>query len=305
MTQTSRTRIPLILDTDIGYDIDDTWALAMLLKSPEVDLKLVVSETNDTTYCSKLLAKMLTIAKRTDVPVGVGIKYNDTAGGQAAWVENYDLSSYAGKVHEDGVGALIETIMNSPEPITLCCIGPVPNIAAALEREPRIAERTRFVGMHGCLWGDRSGNMHAEYNVKCFVPAAQKVFAAPWQGGVTITPLDTCSHVVLTGERYRKVRDCQDPVVQALMDNYRYWAKYHQGPNYHPDPETRSTELYDTVAVYLTFSEELLVMEELGIRVTDDGFTRIDKAAKKLRCATEWKNLAAYEDFLVKRLTGE
>ena len=34
-------RVPVILDTDIGGDIDDTWALAMLLKSPELDLKLV------------------------------------------------------------------------------------------------------------------------------------------------------------------------------------------------------------------------------------------------------------------------
>ncbi len=42
--------IPVILDTDIGGDIDDTWALAMLLKSPEVDLKLVVTDYGNTTY---------------------------------------------------------------------------------------------------------------------------------------------------------------------------------------------------------------------------------------------------------------
>ncbi len=37
-------RIPVILDTDIGGDIDDTWALGLLLKSPELDLKLVVGD---------------------------------------------------------------------------------------------------------------------------------------------------------------------------------------------------------------------------------------------------------------------
>ena len=51
-------RIPVILDTDIGGDIDDTWALAMLLKSPELDVRLVVSDTGDTTYRSRIIARI-------------------------------------------------------------------------------------------------------------------------------------------------------------------------------------------------------------------------------------------------------
>ena len=62
--------------------------------------------------------------------------------------------------------------------------------------------------------------------------------------------------------------------------------------------------MFDTVAVYLSFSEELLVMEELGVRVTDDGYTVIDEDAKTIRCATDWKDLAAFESLLVERLTG-
>jgi hypothetical protein len=57
------------------------------------------------------------------------------------------------------------------------------------------------------------------------------------------------------------------------------------------------------VAVYLAFSEELLVMEKLGIRVTDDGYTVIDEDAKVVNCAMDWRDLPAFEDFLVKRLT--
>jgi flagellar basal body rod protein FlgG len=44
-------------------------------------------------------------------------------------------------------------------------------------------------------------------------------------------------------------------------------------------------------------------MEKLGIRVTDDGYTVIDNKAKAINCATEWKDLSAFEDFLVARLT--
>lgn len=36
-------KIPVVLDTDLGSDIDDTWALAMLLRSPELDVKLILT----------------------------------------------------------------------------------------------------------------------------------------------------------------------------------------------------------------------------------------------------------------------
>lgn len=292
-------KIPVILDTDIGGDIDDTWALAMLLKLPELDLKLVVTDTGDTAYRARIAAKMLQIAGRTDVGVGVGIPYSGMGKPQEAWVSGYDLASYPGTVHEDGVAALIDTIMLSPEPITLICIGPVPNIGAALEREPRIARNARFVGMHGSVRRGYQGSaeVHAEYNVKQHTNSCQQAFTAPWE--MTITPLDTCGLVVLDGERYRRVRQCQDPVIRALMQNYDAWAA---ACKLGDQAEHRSSVLFDTVAVYLAFTDALLVKEELPIRVTDDGFTRIDPAGKMMRVATEWKDLPAYEDFLVSRL---
>jgi len=296
-------RIPVILDTDIGSDIDDTWALVMMLKSPELDLKLVVTDTGDTTYRARIVARLLEIAGRTDIPIGIGIARPEAPSSQAPWVEGYELSSYPGTVYEDGVEAIVETIMGSPEPITLVCIGPVPNIKAALEREPRIAERARFVGMHGSIRRGYDGSPQpvAEYNVARDPEACRVVFAAPWD--VTITPLDTCGIVRLMGEKYQAVRDCEDPLIQALIENYRIWARNSEWAKEF-DLDKESSVLFDTVAVYLAFSEELLVMEELGIRVTDDGRTLIDENAKRIRCATEWKDLAAFEDFLVHRLTG-
>ena len=302
MSQVSE-KIPIILDTDIGTDIDDTWALAMLLKSPELDVKLIVTDTGDTTYRAQIVAKMLEIAGRTDVPVGIGTPFENTANLQEAWVEGYDLSSYPGPIHKDGIDAIVDTMMSSPEPITLVCIGPLPNISAALEREPRIAERARFVGMHGSVRRGYGGSeeISAEYNVVRYPQACQKVFAAPWD--ITITPLDTCGLVRLAGEKYRAVHDCEDPLIQAVIENYRIWAKNAVWAQ-EIDAATESSILFDTVAIYLTFSEELLVMEKLGIRVTGDGYTMIDNDAKPINCATDWKNLPAFEDLLVQRLTG-
>jgi len=299
--------IPVILDTDIGGDIDDTWALAFMLRCPELDPKLVVADTDNTTYRAKVAAKMLEAAGRTDIPVGIGVHLSDKEGGQAPWVEGYDLEAYPGIVYQDGVEALIDTIMNSPKPVTLICTGPVPNIAAALESQPKIAEGAKFVGMQGCIrkspleYGGRGGVV-AEYNVAASPKACQKAFTAPWD--IVITPLDTCGFVRLEGERYRKVRDCNDPLVQALMENYRIWLRkwpYARIEEF----ETRSSILFDTVTIYLAFSEDLLVIENLGIRVTDDGRTAIDNSAKTIRCATEWKDLSAFEDLLTQRLIGK
>ena len=292
-------KIPVILDTDIGDDIDDTWALVMLLKSPELDLKLVVTDFGKAPYRAKVAARILEVAGRTDVPVGLGIGQAKGEGGQAAWVKDYDLAKYPGKVHEDGVQALVDTIMKSPERITLICIGPVQTARAALEREPRIAQKARFVGMHGSVRKGYDGKKdpEAEWNVKADPTACRAILSAPWD--VTITPLDTCGLVRLRGEKYAAVRDSKDPVAVALIENYRVWCG--------KDPQRAdkaSSTLFDTVAAYLAFTDELLKIESLGIRVTDNGMTVIDPAAKVMRVATEWKDMAAFEDLLVKRLTG-
>lgn len=291
--RTDEKRIPVILDTDIGGDIDDTWALAMLLKSPELDVKLVVSDTGYAGYRARIIARMLEKAGRTDVTVGLGVRQNDKVGPQAAWVEGYKLSQYPGVVQEDGVHAIVRTIMDSPEPVTLICIGPLPNIA----------ERTRFVGMYGSIRGHHEGRSGAiaEWNVRADANACRAVFTAPWRE-VTITPLDTCGQVRLQGERYRAVHDSTEPVQQAVIANYRIWARPRKSRF---DVEHESSILFDTVAVYLAFSNRHLVMERMGLRVTEDGFTVPDARAREMDVALDWSDLEAYEDFLVERLLGE
>jgi inosine-uridine nucleoside N-ribohydrolase len=297
--------IPVILDTDIGGDIDDTWALAMLLKSPELDLKLVTTCHGHTPYRAKITAKLLEVAGRTDVGVGVGIQTDNKELRQAPWVTDYKLESYPGRMHKDGVSAMIDAIMGSPEPVTLIAIGPAMNVAAALKKEPRIAEKARLVGMFGNVrtgFGDSAVPI-PEYNVKVDVPASKAVFTAPWD--ITITPLDTCGRIVLKDEKYFKVRDCKDPVIRALIENYRYW---HVGAGYKPldfADVSKSSILFDTVAVYLAFASGLLNMEDLEIVIEDDGLTAVRKGGKIVHTAVSWKDMAGFEDFLVKRLIGE
>jgi inosine-uridine nucleoside N-ribohydrolase len=307
-------KIPVIFDTDICDDIDDTWALAMLVQSPEFDVKLITTAVGNTQSKAKTVAKFLEAVGSTDIPIGIGVQRHKSSHRQDSWAKDYELSLYPGIIYEDGVQAIIDTIMKSPDTIKVIAVGPLPNIAAALEREPKIAERAEFVGMHGSIYRGYGGkpNPEPEYNVRAFIKEAQKVFTAPW--GMTITPLDTCGLVQLKGQKYQKVLKRNSPLTKALIENYRAW--YKQGIlDEHKDLSeaevnkrveqklnSSSTTLFDTVGIYLAMSTELCRMEKLKIKVTDDGNTEIDENGKVINCATEWKDLGAFEDFLVERL---
>ena len=288
--------IPVILDTDIGDDIDDTWALVMLLKSPRLELKLGTTTFGKAEYRAKIIAKILTIAKRGDVPIGLGAGGRSGTGGQQPWVKDYALAGYPGKVHEDGVQALIDTINASPQPVTVISIGPSSTVAAALERQGSIAAKAVFVGMQGSVRkGYSGGKVSPEWNVVANVAAAKKVLSAPWRQTV-ITPLDTCGLVSLAGERFQTLCRSDDELVKALLENYRIWAK--------KDKLAASSILFDTVAIYLAYpgAKPLLEIEELPIAVTAKGITAIDPAGAKMSVATQWKDLDGYRDLLLKTL---
>jgi inosine-uridine nucleoside N-ribohydrolase len=293
--------IPVILATDIGDDIDDTWALGFLLKCPELSLKLVATEYGKAPYRAKLLAKFLEKTGHANIPIAVGPDVEPRGQGSLTeWVQDYDLSSYPGRVHTDGVGAMIDVIMNSPRPVTLICIGPMPNVAAAMEREPRIVQRARFVGMDGSVRLGYGGAKTpcAEWNVKANPAAARKGLSADWD--ITITPLDTCGLVSLDGARYQRILRSRDVVAATIVENYRLWSK--AGKN-EAQADQHSSVLFDPVAVYLAFSRGFCKMERLGIRVTDDGFTVIDDQARHMDAATQWTNLDGFRDLLAERIS--
>jgi inosine-uridine nucleoside N-ribohydrolase len=296
-------KIPVILDTDIGGDIDDAWALALILKSPELDLKMLLTDTGNPTYRGAVAGKYLEAADRTDIPVGLGVFDNHGTGPQEPWLDDYQLSNYPGTVYSDGVGAMIDMIMNSPEPITLICIGPVLNLLHALEREPRIVENTKIVGMFGSIrYGyDNSNQIAPEMNVHLQPEAFRKMISS--FPNITITPLDTCGIVKLKNEKYKQVHNCEDQFIQNLIESYYSWAKHVDWTKVSPSSTT--SILFDAVAVYLAISEDLLVIEELGVRVTDDGYSLIDHNEKPVRWATKWKDLSGFEDWLVERLTKD
>lgn len=89
---------------------------------PELDLKLIVTDFGNTPERPRLVAKILPRAGRTDLPIGTGIKTGDDPLPHQRWLGDFDLDAYPGKVHEDDVSALIDTIHAQPGIVTLIAI---------------------------------------------------------------------------------------------------------------------------------------------------------------------------------------
>ena len=300
--------VPLILDTDIGSDIDDTWALAMILRSPEIDLRMVTSAAFDTTYQAKLAAKMLQIAGREDVAVGIGVHSSGNLEGCSNitdWVEDYDLSSYP-NLYEDGIDAMVKHILTSKEKVTVLAIGPCTNLAAAIQREPRIVGNSRLVFVGANLYNGAFRGWYPplgkESNINVSIEAYRiGVEKNDWE--VELIPLDVSGYTILETEYFDHIRETakNDPLLSALVENTDIWFK---NMNYNYCGPTSG--LFDTVGVYALISKELLNYERLPVYVNDKGLTLIDPMrGKMMDCAISWKDKEKFYKFLTARLCGE
>ncbi len=302
---------PTVLSTDIGGDIDDTWALAHLLRSPELDLKMVLTETGEARYRGQVTARVLEIAGRTDVDIALGLDFGvmgDQDRNQGPWVSDYELEAYPGTVHEDGIQAFIDFVRAAEETVTVIAIGPVPSLGAAIERAPDIAAKCRLFSMHGAFDKGYGGGPleDSEYNVRADVPALRTVFNADWQS-IRITPLDTCGLVYLDGKNYRKIWSAvDDKLVRAVIENYAVWAPrvpWMDGL----ELLTHSTStLFDDVAVYMAYGDDFIEYETIRFHITDEGHTVRDPEGPHVAdVAINWTDLDGFKAFLTGRLLGE
>lgn len=295
--------IPVILDTDIGNDIDDNWALGLLLKTPELAPKLVLSGTGDTKYRALVAAKFLDRAGHPEIPVAVGIPALEQPAPESLreWLGDYAAGDYPGEfINGDGVEKMAQIVADEPDEMTVIGIGPLTNLAVFCRRYPGLVSRCRLVAMLGSVYRHHHGEPGAiaEYNVKIDIPAAQTVFAAPWRE-IVITPLDHCGLIKLDGERYRAMKESADPVAAQIISGYRAWRAYFKQPG----EATETSTLYDTAAVHLAWTDAFTQFETLPLAVDDQGFTRISpRYGRPVKVAVGWSDLEGYLDFLVEKL---
>jgi len=265
---------------------------------------MVLTATADTHYRAKVTAKFLTQCQRTDVVVGIGQASETDAEFQLPYVADYDLASYPGRVEPDGIQAMIDLVHASEEPITLITLGPVPNIKEALKRDPSIAAKLNYIGMQGSIdVGYNGGEPAAEWNVASHIGEFRAALAGDWLS-FKITPLDTCGLIIIDGQAYQDLKASKSAGLRAVFENYGYWTDLvtWEKPDYF---ETRTSNLYDIVPIYMAYADEWLEYEPMQIIVDDEGFTRRAEKGASILAAMHWKNVDAFYAHVVQRLLQE
>ena len=263
-------RLKVILDTDIGGDIDDAWALGFALQSPDLDLVGVTITDGNTPARAKVACKLLHAGSRDDVPVAVGRKTNDSNDFQFAWAEDFTAKQ---PVAQSAADFIVETVRKNPGAITLVAVGPLQNVADALRKEPNLAKMLKRVVLMSGSIGPSAWQPQAmpEWNVVEATADAQVVYGAGLP--ITTVPLDSTTYVQLKDEEREMLRKRDTPVGHALESLYRLWIA---------SPTTRMT-LHDQLAVAETVRPGQFFgrKETLSVAVDDKGYTRVDASKGK------------------------
>ena len=123
----------IIIDTDIGYDIDDTWALSLMLSTNLFDVKLISVTQGDIDYQVALVAKILKLLGKEHIPIARGICRNEleTNRPQLSWLADFDLSSYAGKIYSTYEEAY-ENILSTNTDVVVVGLAPFTSLAKTI-----------------------------------------------------------------------------------------------------------------------------------------------------------------------------
>jgi len=287
----------VLLDTDIGDDIDDAFALSLALKSPEVKLLGITTAFGDTQLRARLVDRYLGAIGRTNIPVSAGVATPaNNVFTQAAYARHTP-----DRKHADGVAFLLDQIRAHPNQITLIGIGPLFNIQAAIDKDPATFKKLkRVVIMGGSIdrgYDSATDNKRPpdpEWNIKCDPAGLSALLAS----GVPVymMPLDS-TQVRLSQHDLEKILAHGSPVTDQLALLYHQWV-WGNGVQW------TTPTLFDPVAVAYSIRPDLCPTTPMRIEVDDKGFTRrVEGPANANVCLKSDEN--GFRQLLIDRLTGE
>ncbi len=212
----------VILDTDIGTDVDDAMALALLLGLPGANLLGVTTVYGDTELRARLARRYGALAGR-DLRVRAGA--GATLSGREVWWAGHEGSLHSGLEeesyeHESAVEWMVRTVAERPGQVDVLAIGPLTNIALALDTDPSFAENVRTLWVMGGAFDDVE---RTEHNFRSDATAARRVFTSGIRAVVTGLEVTRRVRVLDTHLRELKVAG---PLGAALVADIDQWWKF-------------------------------------------------------------------------------
>jgi len=254
------TQTRIIFDTDIGDDIDDVYALALLGCLPEVKLVGVTTAFGETDKRAELAAKLLWVMGRKDVPVCAGRPGTHKIGPQHRWAEGFRSKSM---LKMPAVELMRREINKAPGQITIVSVGALTNVGDLLTQYSDVRSKIkRIVIMGGSAFVGYNNQPPPtpEWNIICDPAAARVVFASGVP--VVMAGLDATAMMQLDEERQKRVAAHGKRTTDAIASLRLLWGN--------PVPT-----LFDPVAAAYAAGHSFADEKPVRVEIEDNGLTRV------------------------------
>ncbi|MCD6563785.1 MAG: nucleoside hydrolase [Thermoproteales archaeon] len=224
--------LKVIIDTDIGDDIDDALALALAVNSPEIELLGVTTVYGKVDIRAKLAAKILKEYKLSYIPIAKGFS-KPLINPEPIHVPNQAKvlkpdETFSNILDNDAV-SLFKEIVESEKEVYIITIGAMTNLATFILQYPELAKRIKVISMAGSVYYPR-----VEYNIRCDPEAARIVFDSGIN--ITLVPLDITLRCRMDDNLLNKFYSSKKREVSLLAKYLKYWQEFtHRIPILH-DP---------------------------------------------------------------------
>lgn len=279
----------ILLDTDMGTDVDDAMCLALALASPEIELVAVTTVSGDARHRAGISKRLLALAGRDDVPVyaGRGEAVTTGSGFTSTGHEGEGILGEGDSPHfeaEPGTDA-IARLLREHDDLELVAVGPMTNLAVTLGADPNLASRVKqltIMGGHirGIEYGGFSFPFGIDYNLCSDREASVQTLRADVP--TRLVTGDVTLQTWLREEDLARLERSDAPLLQALTRAIRVWSPLQNeifsgfGANMEAD---NVAFLHDPLALACAYDESFCTFEPLAIEPTieNDVFRSIER----------------------------
>lgn len=272
-------RQPVLVDTDLGSDLGDAFALALVLASPELDLRGVTTVGGDTQVRALMACRFLTMTGRRSVPVAAGAQpqpahaISPTGAYRYYYHPDVLFNRTTRPQKESAVDFLYARLKAQPGKITLLALGPLTNVARLLTDKPECKP-----------WLERIIVSASAVNLSADPAAARAVLAA----GVPLVQVRPFVGLRLDDSQLRRVFSPGTPLTLQVQALHQLW-------------EQETPALLDPLAVAQSLPTSFCKLEERQVAIDDKGTLSMAAGPSHVQVATAL-DAAAFLRWYVERM---
>jgi purine nucleosidase len=276
---------PIILDTDIGTDVDDAMALSLAALCPDFEILGVTTVHADAPLRARIARKLLDLAGRQDVLVvpGASLPLRMPLPENFTWMprlrghegvgilqgEELLPSANPNATADDAAHFIIEQAVRRPGEISLITIGMLTNVGRALQLEPRLADWINDLTLMGGLIYPEKFPFPPmlETNLNADPEGTRLVFASDIP--LTIVPIEITTQVFLTPAQRQWMLEWKKPLAATLvtlMENmFEGLASLSAEAGLPDDFYQGRTFMHDPLAIYTAMARRHVTLRRMHV----------------------------------------